>query len=693
MKSKVLLKFICLSLIGATVFAAAKFYNQSRIDSLDLSRFENIAVSLPSSSNLSEPTLELIVHDLYMKSIAENIQVQAAVVPARKSSKRVSIVKSVKKEEVIVTATPKTILPNEVSNNPRYFHYGFDYVEATPTNWISLLDNNQNLYPAEMEDTKLLAAVEEADPLLSLLDEVSSQVAAVEKNQEEVVANYAGSEDQDLVMIDYSANTEEGVSIQPDLLAMAQPESQNKEVILAAPTQAVPAVKNMISDLTGVEKMSSDVLEVMSRELKKATINSPKVTTQAQKKPVTNQYLAEAKQDKVNQKMSTHTQYTKKNRNSSNQLSFYEVDIQKGKVKKDARGVEFFVETIQHERYTDDGSGKINIDLALNNSSSLLRGTFLSQGRVRTKVELVLEAGNFNYEIPLLGHNELSNFLTEENLEAQGGFLLVQLDSQMDAVEIDANYEAKIFLSKSFKVVEEAEDYDFILFAGVKPGNTMLSYRNFQSQIAEKIVHVVEDELFFEGSLLTKSEEVFFTLKSKNILGKHASDLDLRGAEIVYFNTKNQAVREAVATYSLRTPPRVLGARQFLELKHLNGSIFLGHSGQEVLEVPSQELINYVLEAHQLRTLTNTCMVQLNFSKQISDVMVIGESDRGPISLITSFLDRDGYWSQEATEMASNLFIIGDMAGALSLKVDYVDGTSDALQSFCSLETYLVEQL
>jgi hypothetical protein len=193
--------------------------------------------------------------------------------------------------------------------------------------------------------------------------------------------------------------------------------------------------------------------------------------------------------------------------------------------------------------------------------------------------------------------------------------------------------------------------------------------------------------------LLTKSKEVFFSLKSKNVLGNHASDLDLSGSDILYFNSKNQAVREAVATYSLRTPPTVLGSRQFLELKHLNGSIFLGHNNQDVLEVPSQELINYVLEAHQLRTLTNTCMIQLNFSKQISEVAVYGESDRGPISLITSYLDRDGYWSQEATEMASNLFIIGDVAGAISLKVDYVDGTSDALQSFCSLENYLVEQL
>jgi len=63
------------------------------------------------------------------------------------------------------------------------------------------------------------------------------------------------------------------------------------------------------------------------------------------------------------------------------------------------------------------------------------------------------------------------------------------------------------------------------------------------------------------------------------------------------------------------------------------------------------------------------------------------------MALITTYLDNDGHWSQEPTELTEQMFIAGDERGSISLRVEYLDGSKDYLQTFCSYDTYLVEQL
>ena len=39
------------------------------------------------------------------------------------------------------------------------------------------------------------------------------------------------------------------------------------------------------------------------------------------------------------------------------------------------------------------------------------------------------------------------------------------------------------------------------------------------------------------------------------------------------------------------------------------------------------------------------------------------------------------------------IFILGDLEGVINLKVDYINGSSDLIQTICSSDDYLIEQL
>jgi hypothetical protein len=63
------------------------------------------------------------------------------------------------------------------------------------------------------------------------------------------------------------------------------------------------------------------------------------------------------------------------------------------------------------------------------------------------------------------------------------------------------------------------------------------------------------------------------------------------------------------------------------------------------------------------------------------------------MSLDRFYLEKNGSLSEEETPLSTKLFILGDQQGIINVKVEYQDKTTDYLQTFCSPETYLLEQL
>jgi hypothetical protein len=703
-------KLICTTLSGLlllTCLVSLNLYRQSTTTISLKIHTNGYNVFLPEINRVSASSIDAqnIIHDQSLVWISEKNDYRPVLVGVPrvvKKAKKVEAHKAAPEIKIEVAQVKKGQLYN-VNGEQRFQHYGFDHkveVEITSlTSYFDSLNIEANLI-ALRETTKdvqknaNLPEVEKlesnnSDVLLSMMDEVSTQLSAA--TDEAMIENndHSYGKDVDLVLIDYSQESNEEDLIIEQLVTQGEAQQTDADEPIKRMDRTI---NNMVGDLAHDSDIPESVLMAIQRTLDTpsapivAMNTQPAVNTQAPRvDTVTERKAAAGRSNLDSQRLNNQSI-------SRNTIQFYAVDINKDSKSANIANVEFHSDIIM-ERLSDNGTGTIFLEEKLNNRSGSIRGTFLSGGYVPTKMDISLEPGNFELNIPLLSSHQLNRFLHEENLSAHGGLLLVQLASTTDSVEIDAYYEAKIYLDRSFKVVEQSNEYDFILFTGVTAGNVMIKQRNFRSELAQKIIHVTDDELYFEGGQFIDRSNDILSLEAINLLGRKNSVLDINAGHIKVFNTNKSAQKLAIAKYEVAYPLQSAGMRKYLEMTHLRGSIFVGYADNRELRIPSQELVYHIIEAHGLRSLENTCMIQVNFKNQVSQIEVFGESNKGPMALITTYLDNDGYWSQEPTELTEQMFIAGDERGSVSLRVEYLDGSKDYLQTFCSYDTYLVEQL
>ena len=339
--------------------------------------------------------------------------------------------------------------------------------------------------------------------------------------------------------------------------------------------------------------------------------------------------------------------------------------------------------------------GRLTFEYLLGQSQQTLSGVFTAKGHVPTRVDLPLEVGSFGSLIPLMTIDGMDNFLRKQNINAPGGFILVDLDQHIIDVEIDRPYQFKTFLNPDMKVTDADESARFVLFSGVASGNVMLRYLSNGRDIVERVAVVTADQILYDLPVLSAPRTHSFGLFEMESLSLTPRELTISGRNIRPFNRKNTAIQDSLNYYSLEFAASVVGTRAYTEIDHLGTTFYVGHQGHDKIVVPGQGFLNEVLEFHQLDRLENACMVQVNLPKnhELFEITVNGIGGRGALVLDESYLNRDGSVSLEATEFSTHAFVLGDIHGQIYMRVDYVDGAVDFISSYCVPGTYLVEQL
>jgi hypothetical protein len=341
------------------------------------------------------------------------------------------------------------------------------------------------------------------------------------------------------------------------------------------------------------------------------------------------------------------------------------------------------------EPITSGSIGAIEIEDMINENVSTIRGTILSSDTFPTIVELPLEYGDYLMNIPLLERDDL--FRKFEGI--RGALLLVELDENTDSIDIDHKYVDRVYLNERFKEVDEGDDYRFILFVGVEAGNTLIQYLTLNEEVGEKIVHLVDDHVFYESNTFIESKREKIELFETKVLGKKDLELNIEGEDINYFNTSIKSKSIGINLYEIDVPVMPLGMRKYLELNHLGETIYAGYQDNKAIKVPSKEYLTYVMDTFEIDSIENQCMIQINFEKPIVDFTYSSESYNGPIPFEVLYLDNDGMFNTDASDFAKKVFLIGGTSGSINVKVEYADNSKDYFQSFCSPDTFVVEQL
>ncbi|WP_372653543.1 hypothetical protein [Halobacteriovorax sp.] len=543
---------------------------------------------------------------------------------------------------------------------------------------VKILENvKEDEVKTSLSATEKLAPEEEA-LINELVNNVSIEEVVAKKDKTEKKEDSKKEESDELLFFDYSEKKQEEIV-----------EASNKEMKKEIKKQIVAMTENPLKE----EVISIDEAMKLLPKGKQVKLN---VDTQ---KSVASHF---AKDESVNQnkneKQNDYSQLIQSSLSANDKKSYptnakltvrTSLGIIDDGLKKNSTPFQFVSDVSFGEPMSSGSIGAIQIEEMINERVSTIRGTILSSDTFPTIVELPLEYGDFLVNIPLLERDDV--FKRFEGI--RGAMLLVELDESTDSIDIDHKYLERILLNDRFKTVEEGDDYRFILYVGVEPGNTLIQYLTLNNEIGEKIVHLVEDHVFYESNTYIASKKEKIELFETKLLGKNDLELNIDSDDVRYFNTGLGSKSIGLNLYEVERPILPLGMRKYLELRHFGESIYVGYMDNKALHIPSKDYLNYVMDTFKIGDLDNKCLIQINFSKNIIDMKVASESYKGPIGIETLYLDKDGMFNTEASDFAKKVFMIGDTMGTINVEVEYSDQSKDLIQTFCSSNTIIVEQL
>ena len=321
-----------------------------------------------------------------------------------------------------------------------------------------------------------------------------------------------------------------------------------------------------------------------------------------------------------------------------------------------------------------------------------LRGRIVSLDHIRTVVNLsISEEAEENFDIPLIDEETFEKY-RGGNDDLYGGFLLARLSKKVEDVDIDNDYSFRIFLDDEFRKVSQEDDYSYILFMGIHPGVTVLSYLLKDGKVAEKPIHISVDEILYDFSKVEKVRYETFELFQKNLFSSEKRELVLEEKEINYFNRDIFPIKKGLNYYEIKKPPVPKGSRDYLKLNHLDGTLYVGYKINRQLEVPHQDFIENIIEGFDIDDLLNACLVQLNFSNPILDLKVNLNSVQNSDNFDLIYLNTDGTFEEKPSLKTNKAFILGESPGVFSGGIEYANSRQDFFKSFCSLGSYLIEQ-
>lgn len=530
--------------------------------------------------------------------------------------------------------------------------------------------------PYDPTDPSLIASFKNDEPTDSA-DVVSIKENLTRPENKKLTSE---ADDSDLVFYDYGAPSikkdKKEASQSPSVAVASQASNQHKtlldQLISDQKTkEANPAVKvqNQANSL-----VSNRVDQVISREMNDLG-SAQALATQKAMDSIRQQMAAPSKQV-VEDGISIKPFIFHLGDSSSDHMKNYQVISSYG----------------QDEYFNDDIDGEVNLSERKVGRTGEYKGVIVGTGFVRTNFSVPLEVEESLFEIPVPSIDSVGRYLEQNSLNGYGAMLMVEKVDNIVDVDVDHDYEYRILLDSNMREVDSLNKAQYIYFLGLEPGNTLIKYLFSNGDIVSRISLMIPDELTFDRPHFTRAESRVFKFYQNNTMGKTLEEMQLDIDQVGYFDQKLVKEKVGLNAIKLRLPKKVSGTPYYLKLKHLNDDLFFGIKDDEKIVVPSREYLISVLDAFRIQELVNQCLIQVKFDKPLVDLSYRAESEEGPVNTDLIFLDQDGLFRDEFSPLSSSVFILGYQNGRISLKLTHPNDEVTLVNSYCTNNTYLLEQ-
>lgn len=532
--------------------------------------------------------------------------------------------------------------------------------------------------------------------------ETTAPVAVVEDKVSTTLASNMTVED-DLVLYDYQdekkadevAKTSSTAS--PVVVENPAPVKTQKEVIHTTIVE-----KSEDKNVDKVEEVA--IGDLLTFDYSQAQVSSPKVSAapvvkapkvqKASPQVLQNEYSSAVVTD---EKVSEPEGFAPSNKSlaprSSVAISAVSLD---GKDIVDMKSFEVQFKDDANDYAQDINNGTVVFDYSLHDVAATRTAKLIAKNHVTTHMDLTLEQRDTSEMMVAMTQDYFSKL--QGNAAVTGG-LLVKVDTAVADVEIDKTFSKKVYFDENFSETKRP-DYSFIYFANVPSGNVTVNYVTKNKGI-RKILFIQDGELTYEKNALEDIGQVKIVMYEDNLLSKEKTPLNINAEEMTEFIQHPRTEKLSLNTYKLGVGNQSYGSRLYLELAHLNEPIFVGMGENKKVNIPSEDYLRLILSNFPEGKLKSRCMVQINLAKKAVGVFHQAEGVEDALITSAQMIDKDGRFHHSLSGKTEKIFVQGeyqgnsklDPNGIIHVKVKYADGTSDFLKTFCSPNTYLVEQL
>jgi len=352
------------------------------------------------------------------------------------------------------------------------------------------------------------------------------------------------------------------------------------------------------------------------------------------------------------------------------------------------------------ESFFDYNNGDVQIETKLAGSKMTRSVAILKRGFAPTNTDMILEEGASEMTVPLIEEETFNELIAPYESRGPIGSVLIELDNKTETATLDVPYSQVIKLNENMNIVQ-GDNFSYQLFVGVKAGNALLSYKTSKVETSSKIIHIHERELTFESNFYENVTNEKISLFEEDILSKEKMPLIISGDQVKQFATDKTAKKINDHTFVTEFNKIQLGSRKYIELNHLDEPIFVGFKDNQNLDIPSENFIRNILSKSEKSGLGNRCVIQVNLTRKATRVDIGSESVGESLRTFHQMLDADGKFYDSLGSKSEKIIIVGEnqangtsiLDSKINLKITYEDESVQYFGSYCSPNTYLVEQL
>jgi hypothetical protein len=348
----------------------------------------------------------------------------------------------------------------------------------------------------------------------------------------------------------------------------------------------------------------------------------------------------------------------------------------------------------------DYGAGEVVLKEEMASPKMTRSISILKRGFIPTNTDLIMEEGVAALSLPLIEERVFNEISHDYGSRGLIGAVLVELDEKTEVAQLDVPFGKVLHLDGDLKKTQSG-DYRYQLFLGVQAGNALLTYKHNNGQDVKKIIHVHEHEVTFDSNFYETVPHNKFQLVEEDLLAREAAPLIISSEQVRVFASNKKSKKINDHTYKMDLNMGHLAGRSYLELLHHKEPVYVGLRDNKKIVVPSENFMRFVLSNFKEAKLGNRCLVQINLSKKAESMEIGSESTAASLMTATQVLDSDGKFYDSIGEKTRKIIIVGENQGApgispdakINVKIQFQDGTRQYLSSYCSPNTYLVEQL